>query len=47
MYNGATVLSSAASHAEIKVHYRLDVTKKGLMNFSPGRLPNLPKTKFT
>lgn len=29
LYNGATVLTSAASHAEIKAHYRLDVTSKG------------------
>ena len=29
LYNGATVLPSAASHAEIKAHYRLDATSKG------------------
>ena len=29
LYNRATVLASAASHAEIMAHCRLDVTSKG------------------
>lgn len=55
LYNGATVLSSAASHAEIKVHYRLDVTKKRVDElfsqvacqiFRKQNLPKIPETKF-
>lgn len=42
LYNRATVLPSAVSHAEIKAHYRLDVQVK-VDALSPGRVPKLPK----